>query len=74
MDSKRRIPHESVRNSDDGLEGLDTGTPEDVEAHGVPSADGIITHGPGTGGDIAQRRPSTGGELIDENDVQGHVR
>jgi hypothetical protein len=67
MDIKRRIPHEGVKNVDDGLP-VD-GQPEDTEGH---AADDLTTN-PGTGGDFAPRRPSTGGELIDENDVEGHT-
>jgi hypothetical protein len=72
MDIKRRIPHEGVKNADDGLP-VD-GLSEDTEGHvrSVVDEDGLTVN-PGTGGDFAPRHPSTGGEFIDENDVEGHV-
>ena len=72
MDIKRRIPHEGVKNNEDGLpDGVHV--VEDTEGHiSAPSPDEVTTN-PGTGGDFAPRRPSTGGEFIDENDVEGHV-
>ena len=74
MDINRRIPHEGVKNNEDGLPDgvhLDDRT-DDTEGHvSVTSPDDLTTN-PGTGGDFAPRRPSTGGEFIDENDVEGH--
>ena len=71
MDVKRRIPHEGVKNNEDGLP-VD-GQPEDTEGHvSLRSPDGLTVN-PGTGGDYTPRHPSTGGEFIDENDVEGHV-
>jgi hypothetical protein len=85
MDVKRKLPHEGVKNSDDGLDGVKANVEggEDTEGHRVPPGvdpDGVswravpdeLTVNPGTGGDFAPRRPSTGGEFIDENDVEGH--
>jgi hypothetical protein len=84
MDVKRKLPHEGVKNSDDGLDGVKSNVEggEDTEGHRVPpnvAPDDLkqavpdeLTVNPGTGGDFAPRRPSTGGELIDENDVEGH--
>jgi hypothetical protein len=69
MDTKRRIPHEGMKNADDGLPA--DALPEDVEGHVRPPD---LTVNPGTGGDFAPRHPSTGGEFIDENDVEGHLR
>jgi hypothetical protein len=72
MDVKRRIPHEGVRNTDDGLEGLRVDDrSDDTEGH-VRSGPDDLTVNPGTGGDFTPRHPSTGGEFIDENDVEGH--
>jgi hypothetical protein len=71
MDVKRKIPHEGVRVTDDGL-AVD-GVTHDTEGHANVTGDGLTIHGPGTGGDIAPRRPSSGGEFIDENDVEGHI-
>ena len=71
MDVKRKIPHEQLRNSDDGLP---ADVADDTEAHRVPpGATDELTINPGTGGDFTPRRPSTGGEFIDENDVEGHA-
>jgi len=66
MDKKQRIPHEGVRNSDDGLDAID----EQPDTEGHRQAPSV--HGPGTGGDLTPRRPVGGGELIDGNDVEGH--
>jgi hypothetical protein len=71
MDIKRRIPHEGVKNADDGL-AVD-GQPEDTEGHVRDGSQDGLTTNPGTGGDFAPRRPSAGGEFIDENDVEGHA-
>jgi hypothetical protein len=72
MDVKRRIPHEGVRNTDDGLEGLRVDDrSDDTEGH-VRSGPDDLTVNPGTGGDFTPRHPSTGGEFIDENGVEGH--
>ena len=71
MDVKRKIPHEGVKVTDDGLP-VD-GVTEDTEGHVSIRVVDDLTVNPGTGGDIAPRRPSTGGEFIDENDVEGHV-
>jgi hypothetical protein len=74
MDVKRKIPHEGVKVTDDGLAVVPDGVTDDTEGHAT--IDGVVndlTVNPGTGGDIAPRRPSTGGEFIDENDVEGHV-
>ena len=68
MDSKKRIPHEGVKNTEDGLP-ADSARDADTEGH----ADGLTVN-PGTGGDFSPRHPSTGGEFIDENDVEGHIR
>ena len=73
MDVKRRIPHEGVKNNEDGLP-VD-GLPEDTEGHiSVRNVPEDLTVNPGTGGDYTPRHPSTGGEFIDENDVEGHAR
>src|SRR5262245_54618036 len=72
MDVKRRLPHEGVKNTDDGLDGVKVDGTEDTEGHrAAPRAEGRRVN-PGTGGDFTPRRPSTGGEFIDENDVEGH--
>jgi len=67
MDVKRKIPHEQLRNNDDGLP--TDAVVDDTEAHVKLN----LTVNPGTGGDFSPRRPSTGGEFVDENDVEGHV-
>jgi len=72
VDVKRRIPHEGVKNNEDGLP-VD-GQPEDTEGHvALRAVPEDLTVSPGTGGDYTPRHPSTGGEFIDENDVEGHV-
>jgi hypothetical protein len=73
VDVKRRIPHEGVKNNEDGLSVDGAPVPEDVEGHVALTSDDLTVN-PGTGGDFAPRRPSTGGEFIDENDVEGHTR
>jgi hypothetical protein len=72
MDVKRRIPHEGVKNNEDGLPDA-VRVVDDTEGHArvVPDE---LTVSPGTGGDFAPHKPSTGGEFIDENDVEGHAR
>jgi hypothetical protein len=72
MDVKRKIPHEQVKNNDDGLP--TDAVVEDTEAHiSLRAVPEDLTVNPGTGGDFSPRRPSTGGELIDDNDVEAHV-
>ena len=70
MDSKKRIPHEGVKNNEDGLP--DSVRDADTEGHKVYQNPDGLTVNPGTGGDFSPRHPSTGGEFIDENDVEGH--
>ena len=72
MDVKRRIPHEGVKNNEDGLPVDSARVTDDTEGHRHKS-DNDLTVNPGTGGDFTPRHPSTGGEFIDENDVEGHV-
>ena len=73
MDVKRRIPHEGVKNTDDGLDSLKVDDrSEDTEGHVQWRSPDGLTVNPGTGGDFTPRHPSTGGEFIDENDVEGH--
>ena len=74
MDQKRRIPHEGVKNNEDGLPADSARNPDDTEGHKVFHSPDGLTVNPGTGGDFSPRHPSTGGEFIDENDVEGHVR
>jgi hypothetical protein len=73
MDVKRKIPHEGVKNNEDGLplgpEGARfDGLPEDVEGHArVTGGEDLTIHGPSTGGDgIAP--DGTG----DDDDAEGH--
>jgi len=73
MDAKKRIPHEGVRNNEDGLP-ADGVRDADTEGHKVNQSPDGLRVDPGTGGDFSPRHPSTGGEFIDENDVEGHVR
>ena len=71
MNSKKRIPHEGVKNNEDGLP-ADGVRDADTEGHvSIRNPDGLTVN-PGTGGDFSPRHPSTGGEFIDENDVEGH--
>ena len=67
MDVKRRIPHEGLKNNDDGLPDA-ARVVNDTEGH-VRVGPDELTVNPGTGGDFAPHKPSTGGEFIDENEA-----